>query len=684
MANITANQKIRYQVKRPILPANSRCFQYLLAAVVALLLLALTPIRQSSAFVIDAVLSTKQAKVSHRNRHHTRLKVLDYLHAENGPFRQSQIASFWGRQPILIRNAFDAEALRESGVWPNWEQIINWATDDEIEDFDYDDDEEWSEDIPVMSRLVRKETEELISFTLELGPFPESDLQQLTSSDNKSTGNWTLLVNDVDRIHQPLSTWIDKVFGGDFLPRWRRDDGQISIAKTGGGIGPHVDNYDVFLIQTSGRRQWQIGDYITTEEEMNSLIDGLEVRILDITEEHEQQPFGVIEMNPGDMLYLPPRLVHWGTALSDDCMTLSVGCRAPSASEMVSKLAEYISYSITPTAVRRYTDPDLLSAPRDVSNNNKRGCSITDDTKQRLKIMVADAISEVLEDPILWDEMVGSILTEPKRPAEVYSYFDRDDLDEEDTPVSKVLLVVNKDGKGALYQKEGVSFATSHCFDAWNHYYRIFADGEKFEMKIWNRIHASEELLLTTIERGMPLTKSLLQKIGLSPEVMTILSSLLERGYLYYSEKVPTEPKVLAAAGTDSNLAIIDNAEVQETPVSQVLSVLSRDGRGALYPLEGVNFATFRFEDEFNQYFRVLADGQTFEMKITNRKRATEEILLEAIDAGVPITRKMLQRIGMSPQVIGILAALVERGLYYFAEEKKEWSRPVTTGKSTE
>lgn len=138
----------------------------------------------------------------------------------------------------------------------------------------------------------------------------------------------TLVVNDVDRYYPPLADWIHSTFS--FLPHWRMDDGQISLAEEGGGIGPHVDNYDVFLIQMSGRRVWQVGKReIGAKEEMERTLDGLDVRILG---DWQSNGVGVgfvdgdgsgdgiadgegsdLEMedwivNPGDLLYLPPRV----------------------------------------------------------------------------------------------------------------------------------------------------------------------------------------------------------------------------------------------------------------------------------------------------------------------------------------------------------------------------------------
>ena len=113
------------------------------------------------------------------------------------------------------------------------------------------------------------------------------------------------MVNDIDRFFPPLADWMYDTFR--FLPNWRMDDGQISLSEQGGGIGPHVDNYDVFLIQMSGTRTWQVGKrVINAQEERDRTIDGLDVRVLenwnldrDYPEEQEMEEWVV---HPGDLL----------------------------------------------------------------------------------------------------------------------------------------------------------------------------------------------------------------------------------------------------------------------------------------------------------------------------------------------------------------------------------------------
>eukprot|EP00797_Seminavis_robusta_P020315 Sro30_g019640.2 (318) ;mRNA; r:82525-83478 len=313
------------------------------------------------------------------------------------------------------------------------------------------------------------------------------------------------------------------------------------MAQKGGGIGPHVDNYDVFLIQTSGTRQWVLGassfdEKLTAQQEMDALIPGLDVRILDLP---QQQQYCAIQMNPGDMLYLPPRVVHCGTALSDDCMTLSVGCRAPSASELVSRVAEKVAYSLSETAVKRYTDFNLLHQEDESATSNattsSHGASITPDVKHRMKQLVRDAVDEILDHDLLWDEIVGCLATEPKRPLWLEEpQCDREENESEiDQDIQHVLS-----GVGTLCLVEGVSVATS-IVDSNNEglvpTYRVFAAGQLFAWKGSDQNEPVSQAILSCLASGEPLTKqSLGETKVVPPEALTVLADLMSQGYLYF------------------------------------------------------------------------------------------------------------------------------------------------------
>ncbi len=154
------------------------------------------------------------------------------------------------------------------------------------------------------------------------GAFDDDDFSNLPET------HWTLLVNDTDQ-HLPELKAVMEPFR--FIPDWRIDDLMISFAVEGGSVGPHVDEYDVFLIQAQGQRRWQI---TTQAAHPDNFLPDLELRIMrDFQSEQEWV------VNPGDMLYLPPNVPHYGVALNE-CMTYSVGFRAPSQADMLEKLME--------------------------------------------------------------------------------------------------------------------------------------------------------------------------------------------------------------------------------------------------------------------------------------------------------------------------------------------------------
>jgi ribosomal protein L16 Arg81 hydroxylase len=415
------------------------------------------------------------------------------------------------------------------------------------------------------------------SFELRWGPLTARDvrtwLAKPASAPNeigtRSRRRETLVVNDVDRFHPPLADWMRDAFR--FLPGWRMDDGQISLAGTGGGIGPHVDDYDVFLIQMAGSRTWEVGRRkIGALEERDMTIDGMDVRVLrdwdsdDDGEDGRGMDKFVDEfvVRPGDALYLPPRVAHCGTSLSDDCMTLSVGCRAPSVSDLVSKLAERLSSSIDDCAVRRYADPDLLrGVDLDASSGTTSPGELTSDAKERARLLVKDSLVSLIDDDEWWDEFFGRYVTEQKRARNNYpipledssreeggddpniNTTDDDEWGDAQSMVRSVLV-----GTGVLYQAEGIAFAHSSIPSklrpgVTNH--RFFVNGE-----MWQSEGQSDDetnsltQLFRVVSNHRRLDRSLLlgldrndnqhaQHDELSSEAISFLEELVSAGVLY-------------------------------------------------------------------------------------------------------------------------------------------------------
>ena len=226
--------------------------------------------------------------------------------------------SYWQQRPVLIRQAFPdfIPQLNEN-------DMAGLACDELAE-----------------SRLVSGSYPEH-NWALRYGPFREQDFTALAEE------NWTLLVQDVEKHYPPLQPLLGFF---SFLPSWRIDDLMISVAAPGGSVGPHVDQYDVFLLQASGRKKWQIAHSFDP-----ALLPDCELNVLQLFEP-EQEWLG----EPGDMLYLPPGVAHHGVAM-DQGMTWSIGMRAPSSADLLQGLGEWLAAHRNEG--KRYRDERLSGTP---------------------------------------------------------------------------------------------------------------------------------------------------------------------------------------------------------------------------------------------------------------------------------------------------------------------------------
>ncbi len=282
------------------------------------------------------------------------------------------LRDYWQKKPLLIRQAIpDFESPIDA------DELAGLALEEEVE-----------------SRLVIEHGER--PWELRRGPFAEDAFSTLPERE------WTLLVQAVDQFVPEVAELLEQF---RFLPSWRIDDVMISFAAPGGSVGPHFDNYDVFLLQAQGKRNWKIGQMCSSE---SPLLQHADLRIL---AEFEESAEWVLE--PGDMLYLPPRLAHFGIA-EDDCMTYSVGFRAPSAAEVLTHFTDFLSQYLTDE--ERYTDADAqpVSDPHQIQS----------DALDRLKSLLAEHMSD--ERMLLtW---FGQFMTEPRYPELVAG----EELDEQD------------------------------------------------------------------------------------------------------------------------------------------------------------------------------------------------------------------------------------------------------------
>jgi 50S ribosomal protein L16 3-hydroxylase len=179
----------------------------------------------------------------------------------------------------------------------------------------------------------------------------------------------------------------------NFIPNWRLDDIMISYAPEGGSVGPHFDNYDVFLLQAEGERRWQLGPMCDSDTPRLKHPDLRILETMDVTQEWI--------LAPGDMLYLPPRYAHFGVA-ENDCMTYSIGFRAPSVGDIAANFGDYLANNLPDE--NRYEDADL--APQ------KNPGEISEHTLNKLK----QTIHSIFDNPEHLARWFGEYMTTPKYP----------------------------------------------------------------------------------------------------------------------------------------------------------------------------------------------------------------------------------------------------------------------------
>ncbi|PXX97315.1 cupin domain-containing protein [Halomonas sp. LBP4] len=371
------------------------------------------------------------------------------------------LRDFWQRKPLLIRGAFTGFACPLDP-----DELAGLACEEGIE-----------------ARLVEEHGADG-PWQVSHGPFSEATFARLPERD------WTLLVQAVDHYVPEVADLLEHF---DFLPRWRLDDIMISYAPPGGSVGPHVDQYDVFLLQGSGTRRWQLGGQVADDA---PILDGLDLRILERFEVVDGDDW-VLE--PGDMLYLPPAWAHHGISQSDDCMTLSVGFRAPSADEAVTSYADYVGEGLP--ASRRYADAGM-APPEDPAE-------LDDAALARMRTLIL----ETLDDPARLAEWFGRVMTQPK-------YVDQ--LVPAETPTDVDALVTALQEGEELVRSPGSRFAWRALDDGRA---TLFADGDG---------QICDLPLARALASDLPLDAGLLQL----PGAAELLAALLDAGSLTWVDEL--------------------------------------------------------------------------------------------------------------------------------------------------
>ena len=264
----------------------------------------------------------------------------------------------WHKKPLLVRQAipnFQPPVLRP--------EMFALAAEESVE-----------------SRLVQQIKG---GWKLRHGPFARRSLPAMSQRE------WTLLVQGVD-LHNDAVHQLMQQFR--FVPEARLDDLMISYATDGGGVGPHFDSYDVFLLQAHGRRRWRIG-----RQKDLTLKEGIPLKVL-----AEFEPEEEFVLEPGDMLYLPPRYAHDGIA-EGECMTYSIGFRAPARAELAQELLVRLSEDAAEDEqVQMYRDAkqEAVAEPGAIP--------------AELQAFAKEALERALSQPLALERALGEYLTEPK------------------------------------------------------------------------------------------------------------------------------------------------------------------------------------------------------------------------------------------------------------------------------
>ena len=264
----------------------------------------------------------------------------------------------WQKKPLLVRNAIP-------GFVPcvGRADLVALAGEDGVE-----------------SRLIVDSPK---GWKMKHGPFTKRSLPPFSQK------KWTFLVQGVDLHHDGVHALMQQF---RFVPDARLDDVMISYATDGGGVGPHFDSYDVFLLQAHGQRRWRIG-----RNKDLSLQPGVPLKILQNFEAEEE-----FVLNPGDMLYLPPKYAHDGVA-EGECMTWSIGFRAPQEGELARELLLGLAdEAFDGVGDALYRDPKQVAVLSPAA------------IPPSLAGFARQVLDKALQNPQLLDSLLGEYLTEPK------------------------------------------------------------------------------------------------------------------------------------------------------------------------------------------------------------------------------------------------------------------------------
>ena len=271
------------------------------------------------------------------------------------------LAEYWQKKPLLVRNA-----LPEIAYILEPSDVMELALDENIS-----------------ARLIKQKDRDPNQWSVKSSPLLKADFQKMPKL-------WTLLVQAVDHYSFDLAELWKKF---PFIPQWRRDDIMVSYAPKGGSVGKHFDFYDVFLVQGYGHRRWQLGQMCDAETEF---VPGQPLKLLPEMDVNFDEVLA-----PGDLLYVPPGLSHYGVA-EDDCLTFSFGFRMPNISDMMDRVSD------------KFSDNQLLKNPlQDLIRDQIS--PIGQITQPELEYLKAELLAQLHNSTVLEDAIM-SLMSEPKYP----------------------------------------------------------------------------------------------------------------------------------------------------------------------------------------------------------------------------------------------------------------------------
>ena len=271
------------------------------------------------------------------------------------------LSEYWQKKPLLVRNAIPEIA----GILePN--DVMELALEDEMS-----------------ARLIKQKDRDPNQWTVKSSPLIKADFQKMPKL-------WTLLVQAVDHYSFDLSEMWKKF---PFIPQWRREDIMVSYAPKGGSVGKHFDFYDVFLVQGYGHRRWQLGQQCDASTEY---VAGQPLKLLPEIDVNFDEVLA-----PGDLLYVPPCLAHYGVA-EDDCLTYSFGFRMPNVADMIDSLGDTLS-------IDECLQNPLIDIQRDQTS------AIGEITSQELQYL-REKLLEELQNPNALNEALMTLISRPGYP----------------------------------------------------------------------------------------------------------------------------------------------------------------------------------------------------------------------------------------------------------------------------